>query len=70
MLTCLKVWDRLTFQIKTTLTGHTGSVLALEIARDREWLFSSSSLSSHFYPDLLPNSPQAIAQSAFGTPVP
>ncbi|KIJ33648.1 hypothetical protein M422DRAFT_783104 [Sphaerobolus stellatus SS14] len=32
-----------TFMIKTTLQGYTGSVLALEIARDREWLFSSSS---------------------------
>ncbi|KAF8574208.1 Zn-dependent exopeptidase [Ramaria rubella] len=37
------VWDRSTFQVKTTLHGHTGSVLALEIAHEKEWLFSSSS---------------------------
>ena len=39
----VKVWDRSTFQVKITLHGHTGSVLALEIAREKEWLFSSSS---------------------------
>ncbi|GJJ15699.1 hypothetical protein Clacol_009977 [Clathrus columnatus] len=37
------VWDRCAFQIKTTFHGHTGSVLALEINKEREWLFSSSS---------------------------
>ncbi|KAF8489393.1 hypothetical protein JB92DRAFT_3013429 [Gautieria morchelliformis] len=37
------VWDRSTFQVTTTLHGHTGSVLALEIAGEKEWLFSSSS---------------------------
>ena len=41
----LKVWDRSTFQVKSTLHGHTGSVLALEIASEKEWLFSSSSKS-------------------------
>ncbi|KXN88158.1 putative di- and tripeptidase DUG2 [Leucoagaricus sp. SymC.cos] len=35
------VWDKRTFTLKDTLRGHTGSVLALEYARDREWLFSS-----------------------------
>lgn len=39
----MQVWDRSTFQVKTTLHGHTGSVLALEIAGKNEWLFSSSS---------------------------
>ncbi|KDQ11164.1 hypothetical protein BOTBODRAFT_35706 [Botryobasidium botryosum FD-172 SS1] len=36
------VWDRSTLQVKTTLQGHTGSVLALEIAKEKEWLFSSA----------------------------
>ncbi|KAL5524589.1 hypothetical protein ACEPAF_9729 [Sanghuangporus sanghuang] len=36
------VWDRRTLCLKTTLRGHTGSVLALELAKDRGWLISSS----------------------------
>ncbi|TDL23199.1 Zn-dependent exopeptidase [Rickenella mellea] len=36
------VWDRRSFSVKTTLRGHTGSVLALEIAIEKSWLFSSS----------------------------
>ncbi|XP_006462650.1 hypothetical protein AGABI2DRAFT_179317 [Agaricus bisporus var. bisporus H97] len=36
------VWDKQTFSLKNTLRGHTGSVLALEIAKDKAWLFSSS----------------------------
>ncbi|KZW01583.1 glutathione degradosome [Exidia glandulosa HHB12029] len=36
------VWDRRTFQLKTTLEGHTGPVLALEVCRQKKWLFSSS----------------------------
>lgn len=36
------VWDRFTFSLKTSLLGHTGSVLCLEVAKDRKWLFSSS----------------------------
>ncbi|TFK20012.1 glutathione degradosome [Coprinopsis marcescibilis] len=36
------VWDNDTFTLKKTLHGHTGSVLALEYAKDNEWLFSSS----------------------------
>ncbi|KAF8516831.1 Zn-dependent exopeptidase [Hysterangium stoloniferum] len=39
----IHVWDRSTFQVKKTLQGHTGSVLALEIDPEREWLFSASS---------------------------
>jgi len=38
----LQVWDKHTFTLKQTLLGHTGSVLALEYAADKEWLFSSS----------------------------
>lgn len=41
-----EVWDRCTFTAKTTLRGHTGSVLALELAREKEWLISSSGESS------------------------
>ncbi|KAF5327950.1 hypothetical protein D9758_016773 [Tetrapyrgos nigripes] len=36
------VWDKKTFQLKTTLRGHTGSILALVYAEDRKWLLSSS----------------------------
>ncbi|KAJ6620730.1 hypothetical protein B0H10DRAFT_2020308 [Mycena sp. CBHHK59/15] len=40
------VWDKNTFRLKDNLRGHTGAVLALEYAEDREWLFSSSGDSS------------------------
>ncbi|OSX56497.1 hypothetical protein POSPLADRAFT_1186649 [Postia placenta MAD-698-R-SB12] len=36
------VWDKTTLKLKTTLRGHTGSILALEYAPDQEWLFSAS----------------------------
>lgn len=36
------VWDRRTYRLETTLQGHTGPVLALEVCRERSWLFSSS----------------------------
>jgi di- and tripeptidase len=42
----VQVWDKKTFTLKDTLRGHTGSVLALECARDREWLFSSGGRST------------------------
>ncbi|CDO74568.1 hypothetical protein BN946_scf184771.g4 [Trametes cinnabarina] len=38
----ISVWDKATFKLKTVLGGHTGSVLALEYAADRHWLFSAS----------------------------
>ncbi|KAF5315326.1 hypothetical protein D9619_006998 [Psilocybe cf. subviscida] len=38
----ISVWDKKTFQLKTILRGHTGSVLALEYAPKEKWLFSSS----------------------------
>ncbi|THH19346.1 hypothetical protein EW146_g1817 [Bondarzewia mesenterica] len=38
----ISVWCRQTFKLKTTLRGHTGSVLALEYAPDKRWLFSAS----------------------------
>ncbi|EIN12463.1 Zn-dependent exopeptidase [Punctularia strigosozonata HHB-11173 SS5] len=38
----ISVWDKQTFTLKATLRGHTGSVLWLEYASDRKWLFSSS----------------------------
>ena len=38
----LQVWDKATFTLKSTLQGHTGSVLALQYAPDRQWLFSAS----------------------------
>lgn len=41
-----QVWDKKTFTLKDTLRGHTGSVLALEYAKEKEWLFSSGGLSS------------------------
>ncbi|KAG1743250.1 glutathione degradosome [Suillus paluster] len=36
------VWDKHTFTLKTSLRGHTGSILALEIAEEKGWLFSAS----------------------------
>lgn len=39
-----QVWDKRTFSLKATLCGHTGSVLALEYAKDRNWLFSSGGM--------------------------
>lgn len=38
----LKVWEKKTFTYRTGLVGHTGSILALEYAEDKKWLFSSS----------------------------
>ncbi|KAH0586115.1 hypothetical protein H2248_007384 [Termitomyces sp. 'cryptogamus'] len=38
----ISVWEKQTFTLKSTLRGHTGSVLALELAKEKEWLFSSS----------------------------
>ncbi|PFH53886.1 hypothetical protein AMATHDRAFT_44936 [Amanita thiersii Skay4041] len=35
------VWDKSNFTLRHTLRGHKGSVLALEYAKDKEWLFSS-----------------------------
>ena len=40
----LQVWDIRTYTLKTELRGHTGSVLALEYAPDKRWLFSSSGM--------------------------
>ena len=40
----VQVWDKKLFTLKHTLQGHTGSVLALEIAEEKEWLFSSSGM--------------------------
>ncbi|KAH9966153.1 Zn-dependent exopeptidase [Russula compacta] len=38
----ISVWDSRTYTLQTQLRGHTGSVLALEYAPDKHWLFSSS----------------------------
>ncbi|KAI0768916.1 Zn-dependent exopeptidase [Irpex lacteus] len=38
----ISVWDKRAFALKTTLRGHTGSVLALEYAPERQWLISAS----------------------------
>ncbi|KAI9511084.1 Zn-dependent exopeptidase [Russula earlei] len=38
----VSVWDSRTYTLQTQLTGHTGSVLALEYAQERRWLFSAS----------------------------
>ncbi|KAH9993855.1 Zn-dependent exopeptidase [Russula vinacea] len=42
----ISVWDSRTYTLRTQLRGHTGSVLALEYASDKHWLFSSSGDSS------------------------
>lgn len=38
----ISVWSKATFRLITQLKGHLGSVLCLEHAPDRKWLFSSS----------------------------
>ncbi|KAI0643091.1 Zn-dependent exopeptidase [Trametes meyenii] len=38
----ISVWNKATFKLITVLRGHTGSVLALEYAPDKHWLFSAS----------------------------
>ncbi|KAJ3514190.1 hypothetical protein NLJ89_g2516 [Agrocybe chaxingu] len=38
----ISVWDKRSYELKATLRGHTGSVLGLEYAKDKKWLFSSS----------------------------
>lgn len=38
----IAVWNKTSFTLKHTLQGHTGSVLALELAQDKRWLFSAS----------------------------
>lgn len=38
-----QVWEKQIFTLKSTLRGHTRSVLALELAKEKDWLFSSSS---------------------------
>ncbi|KAN0141012.1 Zn-dependent exopeptidase [Lactarius tabidus] len=38
----ISVWDIRSYTLKTELRGHTGSVLALEYAPNKRWLFSSS----------------------------
>ncbi|EJF61051.1 Zn-dependent exopeptidase [Dichomitus squalens LYAD-421 SS1] len=36
------VWDKHTFKLRAVLSGHTGSILALEYAPEKRWLFSAS----------------------------
>lgn len=41
-----QVWDKDAFKLKAVLTGHTGSILALEYAPEKHWLFSASGIFS------------------------
>lgn len=38
----ISVWSKQTCTLKTSLRGHTGSILALELAEEKRWLFSAS----------------------------
>ncbi|KAG9017933.1 hypothetical protein FRB90_000115 [Tulasnella sp. 427] len=38
----IHVWCRVSFQLAGLLQGHTGSVLALELCKEKSWLISSS----------------------------
>ncbi|KAG6333727.1 hypothetical protein ID866_5355, partial [Astraeus odoratus] len=38
----ISVWTKKSFTLKTSLRGHTGSILALELAEEKRWLFSAS----------------------------
>jgi di- and tripeptidase len=49
-LTGSQVWDKQSFTLKKTLHGHTGSVLALEYAGDKQWLFSASGVYANILP--------------------
>lgn len=42
--TSSQVWDKKSFACKASLLGHSSSVLALEYAEDKRWLFSSSGM--------------------------
>lgn len=37
-----QVWDKQSYTLKTSLQGHTGSILALELVEQKGWLFSAS----------------------------
>ncbi len=39
-----QVWDKYTFKLKAVLSGHTGSILALEYAPEKHWLLSASGI--------------------------
>ncbi|KAH7885115.1 hypothetical protein F5I97DRAFT_1810763 [Phlebopus sp. FC_14] len=38
----ISVWDKRSYTLKTSLRGHTGSILALELSEEKQWLFSAS----------------------------
>ncbi|KAG6372816.1 hypothetical protein JVT61DRAFT_7223 [Boletus reticuloceps] len=38
----ISVWDKQSYTLRTSLRGHTGSILALELAEHKQWLFSAS----------------------------
>ncbi|KAM5533124.1 hypothetical protein V8D89_013172 [Ganoderma adspersum] len=38
----ISVWDKYTFKLRAVLSGHNGSILTLEYAPDKHWLFSAS----------------------------
>ncbi|KAL4080831.1 hypothetical protein J3A83DRAFT_4153384 [Scleroderma citrinum] len=38
----ISVWSKRSYTLKTSLRGHTGSILALELAEEKLWLFSAS----------------------------
>ncbi|KIM66941.1 hypothetical protein SCLCIDRAFT_109662 [Scleroderma citrinum Foug A] len=38
----ISVWEKRNYTLETSLRGHTGSILALELAEEKRWLFSAS----------------------------
>ncbi|KAH0832219.1 glutathione degradosome [Lanmaoa asiatica] len=38
----ISVWDKQSYTLKTSLRGHTGSILTLELVEHKKWLFSAS----------------------------
>ncbi|KAF9235175.1 hypothetical protein BU15DRAFT_78272 [Melanogaster broomeanus] len=40
----ISVWDKQSYTLKTSLRGHTGSILTLELAEEKQWLFSASGM--------------------------
>ncbi|KAI9568340.1 hypothetical protein HD554DRAFT_2260263, partial [Boletus coccyginus] len=45
----ISVWDKQSYILKTSLRGHTGSILALELAEHKRWLLSASGR-NHTFP--------------------
>ncbi len=60
----ISVWDLETFQSTARLQGHSASVLALELAPEKNWLFSSSGDNTVRVWDTVTNAPLFVVYPA------